>query len=205
MDEHVVSATRRSWHAVAERLLAGPQYRERGTIRLRVVPGGFGRVAGAWRVEGAELVGPAGRVPLVGTVAEVAARAGLVAGAPEDLYGDHADLADDAPLQVDATAAAELAGWFARGEEALRALAPDREPVLWPEHFDLAVTVDGVGYGVSAGDAGHPAPYAYVGPGTPREGPFWNAPFGALRAATALPDADAVAAWFAEGRAAART
>jgi hypothetical protein len=27
MDENVVSATRRSWHAVAERLLAGPQHR----------------------------------------------------------------------------------------------------------------------------------------------------------------------------------
>jgi hypothetical protein len=205
MDEHVLSATRRSWHAVAERLLAGPQYRERGTIRLRVVPGGFGQVAGAWRVEGAELVGPTVRVPLVGTVAEVATRAELVAGVPEDLYGDHADLADDAPLEVDDAAAAELAGWLARGDEGLRALAPDQEPVLWPEHFDLAITVDGVGYGVSAGDAGHAAPYAYVGPWTPREGPFWNAPFGALRAAAELPDADAVAAWFAEGRAAART
>jgi hypothetical protein len=45
----------------------------------------------------------------------------------------------------------------------------------------------------------------HVGPRTPRRGPFWNAPFGALRAAAELPDADAVAAWFAEGRAAART
>jgi hypothetical protein len=54
---------------------------------------------------------------------------------------------------------------------------------------------------LAAGDAGHPAPYAHVGPWTPREGPFWNAPFGALRAAAELPDADAVAAWFAGGRA----
>ena len=30
MDEHAVVATRRSLHAVAERLLAGPQYREHG-------------------------------------------------------------------------------------------------------------------------------------------------------------------------------
>jgi hypothetical protein len=33
---------------------------------------------------------------------------------------------------------------------------------------------------------------------------FWNAPFGALRPADELPDTDAVAAFFAEGRVAAR-
>ena len=57
---------------------------------------------------------------------------------------------------------------------------------------------------MSPGDAGHPLPYAYVGPWTPRQGPFWNASFGAVRAAAELPDADAVAAFFAEGRTAAR-
>ena len=51
MDEHAVTATRRSLHAVAERLLAGPQYREHGEIRLRVTPGGFGQFAGPLRVE----------------------------------------------------------------------------------------------------------------------------------------------------------
>jgi hypothetical protein len=35
MDEHAVVATRRSLHAVAERLLAGPQYREHGEIGCR--------------------------------------------------------------------------------------------------------------------------------------------------------------------------
>jgi len=71
--------------------------------------------------------------------------------------------------------------------------------VLWPEHFDLAITVDEVNYGVSPGDAAHPQPYAYVGPWTPRTGEFWNAPFGALRPHTDIPTADALAAWFAEG------
>ena len=42
MDEHAVVATRRSLHAVAERLLAGPQDRQHGEIRLQVTPGGFG-------------------------------------------------------------------------------------------------------------------------------------------------------------------
>ena len=52
MDEHAVVTTRRSLHAVAERLLAGPQYREHGEIRLQVTPGGFGQFAGPLRVEG---------------------------------------------------------------------------------------------------------------------------------------------------------
>ena len=106
---------------------------------------------------------------------------------PEDLYPDHAELGVDDPIEVDPAAAAELADWLARGERALRELAPDVEPVLWPEHFDLGIQLDEVNYGISAGDAGHPRPYAYVGPWTRREGPFWNAPFGALRSPTSWP------------------
>lgn len=202
MDEDTLSRTRLSLHAVAEQLLAGPQHRSHGTIRLRVTPGGFGQVAGPWRVEGTDLVGPDRRVPLAGTVAEVAAAAGVEAGAPTN-YSDHADLAADAPLSVDPAAAAVLADWFARGEAGLRAFAPDVEPVLWPEHFDLGLARDEVNYGISPGDAGHAGPYAYVGPWTPREGPFWNVSFGSLRAADELPDADAVTAYFAAGRTAA--
>ena len=196
-----LTTTRRTWHAVGELVLAGPQHREHGTIRLRVVPGGFAQLRGSLRVEGAELVADGARVPLTGTARALGAAVGVVAGAPEDLYGDHADLGPDDELAADPAAAAELGDWFARGDAGLRALAPGVEPVLWPEHFDLAVTVDEVNYGVSLGDAGHAAPYAYVGPWTPRTGPFWNASFGAVRAAADLPDAGAVAAFFAEGRA----
>ncbi|MDT7580529.1 MAG: hypothetical protein QOK35_1793 [Pseudonocardiales bacterium] len=202
MDEDTLSRTRLSLHAVAEQLLAGPQHRSHGTIRLRVTPGGFGQVAGPWRVERTDLVGPDRRVPLAGTVAEVAAAAGVEAAAPT-IYGDHADLAADAPLTVDPAAAAVLADWFARGEAGLRAFAPDEEPVLWPEHFDLGLARDEVNYGISPGDGGHAGPYAYVGPWTPREGSFWNVSFGSLRAADQLPDAEAVTAYFAAGRAAA--
>jgi hypothetical protein len=204
MDEHVLTATRLSLHAVAEQLLAGPQHRTHGTIRLRITPGGFGQVAGPWRVEGGDLIGPDLRVPLTGTIADVSTAAGLEAGAPT-IYSDHADLADDAPLAVDAAAAAELAEWFARGEAGMRAFAPDEQPVLWPEHFDLGIAVDEVNYGISPGDGGHPDPYAYVGPWTQREGPFWNAAFGSLCPAAELPDTEAVAAYFGAGRAAAVT
>jgi hypothetical protein len=202
VDEQVLSATRRSLHAVAEQLLAGPQHRTQGTIRLRVTEGGFGQVAGPWRVEGGELVGPDRRVPLTGTVADIGAAAGVEPG-PPSIYSDHADLADGAQLAVDPDAAAALADWFARGDAGLRAFAPDEEPVLWPEHFDLGIQLDEVNYGISPGDAGHPRPYAYVGPWKLRTGPFWNAPFGALRAADELPDTAAVLAFFSEGRAAA--
>jgi hypothetical protein len=58
---------------------------------------------------------------------------------------------------------------------------------LWPEHFDAAADV-AVGdvrlnLGASPGDAGHPAPYLYVGPWTadrPGDAGDWNAPFGAV-------------------------
>jgi hypothetical protein len=206
VDEQVLVSTRRALHAVAESVLAGPQYRAEGTIRLQVTPGGFGQVAGPLRVEGTaagvELVGAGAGVPLRGTLVDLAAAVGVEAQAP-DLYHDHADLDPEAELAVDPAAAALLLDWFARADAAMRRFAPDQTPVLWPEHFDLGIALDEVNYGASPGDAGHPAPYAYVGPWTPREGAFWNAPFGALRPADRLPDATAAAAFFAEGRAAA--
>ena len=85
----------------------------------------------------------------------------------------------------------------------MRRFAPSEEPILWPEHFDLGIALDEVNYGVSPGDSGHPLPYAYVGPWTPREGEFWNALVRRGPDGRAAPDADAVAAFFTAGRAAA--
>lgn len=192
--------TRRSLHGVAELLIAGPQHRAHGTIRLQVTPGGFGGVVAGLSVEGTDLVREGGRTPLTGTYRALATAAGVEPGAP-GIYHDTSGVDPDEQVVVDPAAAAELADWFARGDAGLRAFAPAEEPVLWPEHFDLAITVDEVNYGISPGDAAHPQPYAYVGPWTPREGPFWNAAFGALRPASELPDAAAVAAFFAQGRA----
>lgn len=207
MNDDALARTRRSLHGIAELVLAGPQHRASGKIRLRVTPGGFGGVTTDLRVEGTDLVGPAGRVPLAGSYREVATAAGVEAGAPVGVYTDTTGVDPDEAVDLDPAAAALVEGWFALGDAALRAFAADAgsdvEPVLWPEHFDLAITVDEVNYGISLGDAGHAAPYAYVGPWTARTGPFWNAPFGALRPAADLPDADAVAAFFAQGRTAA--
>jgi hypothetical protein len=201
--------TRHDLHAVAELLMAGPQYRSAGTIRLRVTLGGFGTVAApAVRVDGGELVAGQVRLRMAGTTLRgLAEAAGLDAGAPADLYADGSGALLEDPVEVDEQAAAELAGWLATGEAALRTLAPDQTPVLWPEHFDLAITVNEVNYGISPGDAFLAEPYAYVGPSlgegwSPREGGFWNAPFGAVRRAGELADAGEVAAFFAAGRAA---
>jgi hypothetical protein len=200
-----VATTRRSWHGLAELVLAGPQYRRSGTIRLRPTPGGFGTVAEpVLRVDGVRLVAAGRAVPLADrTYAEVAAAAGVDAGAPAGVYGDGPGIAPDEKIEVDPAVAAFLADQLALGGAALREFAPDATPVLWPEHFDLAITVDEINYGVSLGDGHLPEPYAYVGPWQPRAHPFFDAPFGAARPLRELPDPAAVSAYFAAGRAAA--
>ena len=87
-------ATRRSLHAVAELLLAGPQYADSGTIKLRPTPSGFGTVrAPDARVAGTDLVVPDGAVPLPGrSVRDVAAAAGLTVRSLGDVYSDGAGL-----------------------------------------------------------------------------------------------------------------
>ena len=202
MDTQTLVSTRRSLHGVAELVIAGPQYAASGTIRLRVTPGGFGGAVSDVRVEGADLVWSGGRVPLAGTCRELADALGVTATKP-DSYRDGSGVDPDEGLVLDPGALALLLGWFERGDAALGAFAPGAERVLWPEHFDVGYALDEVNYGVSPGDDGHPQPYAYVGPWQPREGAFWNAPFGASRPAVDLPDADAVVAFFEDGRAAA--
>ncbi len=203
MDEQVLTQTRRALHGVGELVIAGPQYRELGTIRLRVVPGGFAGVKLPLTVEGVELVGEGGRWPLRGTYRALGAAAGVDVGRPEALYHDTSGMEPDDEIAVDASAAAVLISAFERGDAGLRSFAPDVEPILWPEHFDVGIAVDDVNYGISPGDAAHPRPYAYVGPHTPRTGEFWNAPFGAVRWMDELDSAEAVAAFFKSGAAAA--
>jgi hypothetical protein len=204
MPTPTLAATRRALHGIAELVLAGPQYRAGGEIRLRVVPGGFGTVVEPWlRVDGDHLVigDSAERVALAGrSYAELAAEAGVEAGAPADLYSDGSRVQPGEPIALDATAAETIQRAFADGDRALRLLAPDAEPVLWPEHFDVAITLREVNYGVSPGDGYLAEPYAYVGPHHPRRGSFWNAPFGAARRVAALGDANAILAFFREGR-----
>jgi hypothetical protein len=202
VDPETLRTTRRSLHGVAELLLAGPQYRASGTIRLRVMAGGFGTVeTPELRVDGAELVAGDRVIPLNGaTYGELAAAAGIEAGAPEGLYKDGSGIGTEETLEVDAGAAAYIEECYARGHQALARFAPAITPVLWPEHFDLAVTLDEVNYGVSAGDGHLDEPYAYAGPWEPRQGAFWNASFGASRPVRLLPGATALHDFFMEAR-----
>ncbi|MBO9520847.1 MAG: hypothetical protein J7518_04860 [Nocardioidaceae bacterium] len=199
MDQTTFTATRLSLHVVAELLLAGPQYDASGSIALGATPRGFGCTAQPdVRVEGTDLVVGSRVVALDGrTVGEVATDAGLVPRPLDDLYGDGPGLGPEHPLSVEAESAAAIAEAFRAGEEALAALAPDARRVLWPEHFDLGITLDEVNYGVSPGDGFLPVPYAYVGPWTVPDGEFWNASFGAARPLAEVAD---LLAFFAEGR-----
>jgi hypothetical protein len=208
-------ATRESLRAVAELLLAGPQYRATGELRLAVRAGGFGTAA-PWddvqlvAIDGTELVvfrtSETRRVPLAGPLGNVAAAAGLTPYGLGAVYGDSTGATPDSPVTVDPDAAAEIAAAWGAGDAALRAFglavvgAEAPEPILWPEHFDVAVTVDAVNYGVSAGDAGIPEPYAYVGPHTPGQGEFWNQPYGAARTVRSLGGEPGILDFFGAGR-----
>jgi len=197
-----LETTRRSWHAVGELVLAGPQHRRSGTIRLRVVPGGFATTREpALSVDTADLVAGAARIGIDGrTCAELAAATGLDVGPPLGLYQDGSPIPEHDVLTVDTAAAAVLADAFDTGDAALRQFAPTEMPVLWPEHFDVAIRVDEVDYGVSLGDSYVDEPYAYIGPWQATMGEFWNAPFGAARTLRELADVDTVVAFFAKGQ-----
>jgi hypothetical protein len=193
--------TLRCLHGLAELVLAGPRFRQSGELRLRVVPGGIR----TWddpvaALEAGELVMPPTRLPVQGlTIAEVARRAGLDLTNLDDVYsgGPHVDPSEVVDLDDHCLWTALEA--LATGDEALRAFCPGAEPVLWPEHFDVAITEQQVNYGVSPGDGHADRPYAYVGPHRPRTGPFWNAPFGASRPLHELAGAEGVTAFFREG------
>lgn len=204
MTQDLLVATRRSLHAVAELVIAGPQQVQHDRIELAVTDTGFGAVASALAVAGDQLVGPHGSVRLAGTVRSLAAAAGVEPVQPRG-YQVGSGVGLDEPLTFDPASLRRLLAAFVEGNEALRSFAPQGTPVLWPEHFDVAIDLDEVNYGVSPGDEPHPTPYAYVGPWAPRSGPFWNAPFGALRDLAELPDAADIAAFFAAGSAAARS
>jgi hypothetical protein len=200
-----LAPTRLSLHAVAELLLAGPQYDASGTLRLKAAPGGFATIAEPeLAVVGAALTAGSKEVLLDGrTIGEVAQDVGVTPRPLGDVQKDHTDLGPGSVLTVDGVAAAQIAEALRIGAAALAAYAPSADAVLWPEHFDVGISVDEVNYGVSPGDGYVEVPYAYVGPWS-RDGlddPFWNAPFGAAAPLAELGDEAGVVAYFERGRA----
>lgn len=153
-------------HRVAEEVVA-PARKPDNEIALEAAPGGFGTPVFEWegathqvRVEGVELVretdGEQRREVLEG---------------------------------VDPEPAGVLAAWYEFGTAVLERLRGEAsvaeaatEPILWPEHFDVAIEMgdEAAGaratYGFSPGDENHPEPYVYVAPWTAQpSGEFWNA------------------------------
>jgi hypothetical protein len=195
-DRDAFAVTRRSWHTVAEHVLAPFRFRACSKIGLRHTPSGVGipfvRVEGVdvqLRLEASGVVVEAGsptRVPWT-TLGAVADAVGVAGGARTGVYEPTTPGDPDQRLPVDADAAARLADWFGFGAsvlEEVRAGAPDgasTRPQLWPEHLDLAVDLgdEAAGqrgtFGASPGDDGHPLPYLYVTHwAAVADDPYWN-------------------------------
>lgn len=197
-----LTRTRAALHAVAEVLVAGPQYAAHGDIRLTVRADGFaGWVDGGATVAGTDLVTPTGRVPIGGRLGDLAAAAGIEPRRLSDVYSGGPAIDLDDRVDVDPAAATRILGALAAGDGALRELDPTQRPILWPEHFDVGITVDRVNYGVSPGDGQIAVPYAYVGPWTVPVGEFWNQSFGAARELPVPADPTRVVEFFRAGRA----
>jgi hypothetical protein len=203
--------TRDALHTVAEHILAAARFRAVGRIGLQPALGGIGTplTAGRWiEVIGGDLVvrdetGEVTREPVT-TLRSAGTLVGIPPGLPSGTYTPVTPLDLDAGLEIDPDAAAALAAWFALVSEALGELAAqhrDEQPTdatLWPEHFDLALSIGEVNYGGSPGDDAHPEPYLYVGPWSLPKGSFWNESFGASRPASAVADVAAAVAFFSE-------
>jgi hypothetical protein len=222
MVTEALSATRHTLHGIAEHLLAAHERRVTGSIRLYLrdgalstadLPIGPDNAIGRLELRSHYMVRhPDGLVvPIRGSFGALATQLGIEFGMPDPPYTPASGCDADDEVILDPAAAAVLEDAFRVGHRALRRMSRD-QPVVWPEHLDVAVTVDGVNYGVSPGDDYLGEPYAYVGPHalaqSARDGDFWNAPFGAARTITALASsrgtgdaADAVLAFFTEGQA----
>jgi hypothetical protein len=141
------------------------------------------------------------RAPAAGSLGDLADRLGVEFGAPTIGYRDGSGAQRDDIIDLDLAATQLILDWYALSDAALRMLDPDQQPILWPEHFDVAILLDDRSYGSSPGDDFYSVPYAYVSARDHDGGPFWNAPFGALRDAGDFASAPDLVAFWREGRA----
>ena len=194
------ATSREDLHAVAEQVLAAARFAAAGRIALAPMPGGFGtpgfpgpggadRVV---RVEGTDLVveddgAESLRQPLT-TVGDLAAALDVDLDAPVGSFTPTTPREPGRALAVSPAAASVVEAWLALAAGVLDVLADElgsrdevlHAPALWPEHFDVGMDAGPPGaqasYGLSPGDAGESAPYAYVSAWQPvDDDPFWNA------------------------------
>ena len=184
-------ATRQALHRVADRIVAAARKPD-NEIALAITPGGFGTPPFEFegraiqvRVDGAELVveeDGAERRAAISNLADAAEFVGqelFLTGAPDDA----------SRLEVDPASARVLAELYALGAGVLERFAGElpaeataTSPILWPEHFDVAIEAGDepsgarATYGVSPGDEDHAEPYAYVSVWSGEaDGELWNA------------------------------
>jgi len=203
LDPAALVTTRRRLHGIGECLMAGPQRRAGGRFTLRVTPGGFATTgAPALRLDGTDLVvDESRRVAIAWTFAELADALGVDFGPPPDPYPDGSEAAPADDTSLDAASARLIADWFLKADAALRVMAPRQTPILWPEHFDVAILLDNTSYGASPGDGFHATPYAYVSSSDHGDSDFWNAPFGAIRGHEQMHSVDDLVSFWSTARA----
>jgi hypothetical protein len=180
--------TRLVVHTLAEHVLCATRYAAVGRVGLAPSVDGIatppfdGRVVGLRGVDLFDDTTDGSRQTEATTLRAAGEFLGVVPGAPA-LWTPTTSGDLDAVLEIDADGVAALAAWFTLVSGALAATFPEAPQTLWPEHFDLAVTVDDAIYGGSPGDADHPQPYLYVVPPADAaldgDRRFWNEPFGA--------------------------
>jgi hypothetical protein len=195
--------TRVSLHRLAGLVIAPARKAASGRIGLRPEPGVFGTPLFGDDEQLQVEAGPGGNALLVRrsgnaekaldiTSLQAAADfAGVSLTADPGIGHDPPPLGDTAaPLPISAAATEALGEWFDFSNTVLAALKGELDAAghecseiqLWPEHFDLGCSIDGVNFGCSPGDGYADEPYVYVGlwntEGLP-DGGFWNTPFGA--------------------------
>jgi hypothetical protein len=181
------ASTRDAVHGLAEHVLCAARYAAVGRIGLLPTNDGIatppfgGRVVGVRGLDLLDVRDVERRVPI--TTLRAAGEFFGVTPEPPPLWTPATKHDLDAPLDVDQDGVAALAAWFAVVGAALATVHPDATATLWPEHFDLGVTVDGATYGGSPGDDVHPEPYLYAippGDAVPDgDNEFWSETFGA--------------------------
>jgi hypothetical protein len=203
--------TRDALHRLASHVLAPGRKAVTGRIGLRPTPGGFGTPpfgsgdGQQLRVEGMSLIrrqdGSSEAVDIT-SLSAAAAFAGVTLSDDPGIGHDPPPLGDpEAALTVDPGSSAAVGAWFAFADGVLEEFRAElnaqgrecSEVQLWPEHFDLGCSIEGVNFGGSPGDGHFAEPYLYVGPwntdGLGDDG-FWNAPFGAVLTYRQLLDAE---------------
>lgn len=209
-------STRESLRALACYVISPARKARTGRIGLRPVGEGFGTPAfdDGTRivVRGDQLALDPGEATTITTLRSGAAFVGVELSADPGVGHDLPPYRPDDDLAVDRDASLVLGRWYSFGQQVLDDLADSwpagtiSEAQLWPEHFDLAVTVeldhgDKVNVGFSPGDSFSAEPYAYVGPHRTDGlgGPYWNAPFGAFLPYPGLTSAEGALAFVVEG------